>query len=292
MESTIKDPESDVIAVTKLSSMLECPVCFNVPRDLPIPQCPAGHVICKSCKASVTSCPTCRRRLYNDGTSSLAASMIELIPHRCKFSEHGCEVKDYLVQLKNHEEKCVERTVKCPSYTCQAEVQLKKFDEHARQETCWVNLSEAESEMKFIQIVSSGFMQWDGVSKHKGDEFDLDHSSANSWLYVGISTFIIKKYIPKSRLHLFCIMMAKNPEEVKQYKAKITIQNESFETNCECPVIPIEELPPEEELIDHEGSWIVHHSLLRKFFYFEDRGENNNHNWKVKYKWKIEIVQK
>ena len=134
MESANKDQESDayVEVVTKLSSMLECPVCFNVPRDLPIPQCPAGHVICKSCKASVTSCSTCRRRLYNDGTSSLAASMIELIPHRCKFSEHGCEVKDYLVQLK------VERTVKCPA--CRAEIQPKKFEEHAKQEACWVNL--------------------------------------------------------------------------------------------------------------------------------------------------------
>ena len=129
MASNKEDTDDDV--VTKLSSMLECPVCFNVPRDLPIPQCSAGHIVCKSCKASVTSCPTCRREM-SDSTSSLAASIIELVPHKCKFSEHGCEVKDYLVQLK------VERTVKCPA--CRAEIQPKKFEEHAKQEACWVNL--------------------------------------------------------------------------------------------------------------------------------------------------------
>ena len=53
--------------------LLECPICFNVPRDLPIPACSAGHIICKKCKSTVTTCPTCRRRLYNDGINSLAA---------------------------------------------------------------------------------------------------------------------------------------------------------------------------------------------------------------------------
>merc|ERR1719282_1535705 len=60
-----------------LEKLLECPVCFNVPRDLPIPQCTAGHIVCRKCKSSITNCPTCRRRMYFDGTSSLAASLIE-----------------------------------------------------------------------------------------------------------------------------------------------------------------------------------------------------------------------
>ena len=84
-ENTKKNPDSDVIPVTKLSSFIECPVCFNVPRDLPIPQCLAGHIVCKSCRVLVTVCPTCRRGLLADGTSSLAATMIVLVPHKCKF---------------------------------------------------------------------------------------------------------------------------------------------------------------------------------------------------------------
>ena len=76
---------------------LECPICFNVPRDLPIPACPAGHIICRTCKSSVTSCPTCRRKLYYDGSNSLAATLIEKVPHKCKFSMYGCEIKEFFV---------------------------------------------------------------------------------------------------------------------------------------------------------------------------------------------------
>ena len=53
--------------------------------------------------------------------------MIDKVPHRCKFAEYGCEVKDFLCQLKIHEEKCEERTVKCPYISCLAEQQYKKY---------------------------------------------------------------------------------------------------------------------------------------------------------------------
>ena len=43
-----------------IEKLLECPVCYNIPRDLPIPQCPAGHIICKTCRDPVSMCPTCR----------------------------------------------------------------------------------------------------------------------------------------------------------------------------------------------------------------------------------------
>ena len=134
-------------------------------------------------------------------------------------------------------------------------------------------------------------MHLDGVSKHKGEEYDYEYEY-DDYEYVGNSTFIIKKYNPEFRTHVYAVMMAKNPEEVEQYSAIITLFKGSFETICKCPIIPIEQLPPEEELINHEGSWSVHYSLLRKFFYFEDKGENNNHDWEVRYNWKIEIVKK
>ena len=133
-------------------------------------------------------------------------------------------------------------------------------------------------------------MHLDGVSKHKGEEYDYEFGYTD-YEYVGNSTFIIKKYNPEFRTHVYAVMMAKNPEEVEQYSAIITLFKGSFETICKCPIIPIEQLPPE-ELINHEGSWSVHYSLLRKFFYFEDKGENNNHDWEVRYNWKIEIVKK
>ena len=94
-----------------LAASLECPVCFNVPRDLPIPQCPSGHIVCNECRRSLSECPTCRRRLFANNNSSIAAFLIDHIPHKCKFNEFGCEHKGLLSDLKIHEKKCPERTV-------------------------------------------------------------------------------------------------------------------------------------------------------------------------------------
>ena len=279
--------------VTKLNSLLECPICYNVPRDLPIPQCPAGHIICIACRALVTSCPTCRRQM-SDGTSSLAASMIDLVPHKCKFYEYGCEVKDLLIQLKKHEKRCDERTVICPNNKCRAEVQLKMFEEHAQDNDCWVKL---DGQKYFISTVSKGFLQWDGTSKNRGEEFDFGRGKTK-WMFNEIngggSIFILRKYIANSRLFVFAVMMAGSQEEVRQYSANLTIYNESLdlEVNYKCPIISIEHCPPEEDLISHDKCWNVHYSTMRKFFYFVDKGDDNNHDWVVKYRWKIEIVQK
>ena len=194
MECLKEDPVSDDDVITKLSSMLECPVCFNVPRDLPIPQCSAGHIVCKSCKASVTSCPTCRREM-SDSTSSLAASMIDLVPHKCKFAEYGCEVKDLLVHLIHHEEKCAERTVRCPSDECRAEIQLKKFEKHAIENDCRRTMTGSGN--VFIHTFSAGFMKWDGISKNRGEEFDLDEEVPSTRLFDKEQrVFIVRKYFP------------------------------------------------------------------------------------------------
>ena len=41
-----------------------CPICLEVPRDLPIPSCQAGHIVCRKClpKLKDNNCPTCRTR--------------------------------------------------------------------------------------------------------------------------------------------------------------------------------------------------------------------------------------
>ena len=67
--------------VSDLESVVECPVCLVIPRDLPIPCCPAGHIICRPCRGRVLHCPTCRRQL-GDNTSSLAAALIERVKHK------------------------------------------------------------------------------------------------------------------------------------------------------------------------------------------------------------------
>ena len=98
----------------RITSQLECPVCFNIPRELPIPCCPSGHIVCRPCKKRVTDCPTCRRPMPANMTNSLAGALIDQVQHRCKFHDQGCDIKMMLKDLVTHEKECPDRTIKCP----------------------------------------------------------------------------------------------------------------------------------------------------------------------------------
>ena len=199
--------------------------------------------------------------------------MIEKVPHRCKFVEYGCEVKDFLCQLKIHEGRCKERTVKCPH--CEAVVQLKKFREHVMEKECCVILGTS------VRLTfSSGFLKWDGTSKKRGKEFDLDKEINCRIVDTEENYFVFEKYCPKLQSLMFAVTMAQDPEEVEHYSAKITIYSKTLQhlkVTFECSVIPIENFPSEDDFPLHDGCWNVPYSFLRKFFAFEDRGENNNH---------------
>ena len=115
---------------------LECPVCLLIPRDLPVPACPVGHILCQTCRENMERCPTCGRRMLAEGTNTLANRMIEEIPHSCKFEEFGCEIRQPLVNLVNHEANCPQRTIKCPYLGCNQVVRIRKYYDHALSNNC------------------------------------------------------------------------------------------------------------------------------------------------------------
>merc|ERR1711915_1116682 len=100
---------------------------------------------------------------------------IEKIPHKCKFAEFGCQTRKLLDQLKLHEQKCNERTVKCP--VCSEVVQIKSYDEHAQSNGCVKISFKANRNLSVTMgfVFSRGYLEWDGVSKRNRDdeEFDL-----------------------------------------------------------------------------------------------------------------------
>ena len=115
---------------------LECPVCLLIPREGPVGACPVGHIVCKNCHENVETCPTCRRQMLKDGTNTIVNKMIEEVPHPCKYRHFGCETKQRLNELVDHESKCPERTIECPYLRCNDEVQIKKYNEHAKTNNC------------------------------------------------------------------------------------------------------------------------------------------------------------
>ena len=52
------------ISFESLKEDLECPVCLDVPKSLPIYQCSQGHIICNFCYPKVNTCPVCRVTLW------------------------------------------------------------------------------------------------------------------------------------------------------------------------------------------------------------------------------------
>ena len=43
-----------------IRDLLECPVCMDTIKSVPVYQCTNGHVICKDCIEKLNNCPICR----------------------------------------------------------------------------------------------------------------------------------------------------------------------------------------------------------------------------------------
>ena len=99
-----------------LMDHLECPVCLEIPRSGPVPVCPNGHFVCKTCKVHFQNCPTCQTTMGSGGRSLLAAAILENIEHKC--NNDGCDQQFVLKDLKKHEENCLYRVVCCPDGSC------------------------------------------------------------------------------------------------------------------------------------------------------------------------------
>ena len=140
--AVMEDYQSLKRRMEEVENSMECSACFTVPRQLPIPCCPSGHLICGTCRGKVKGkCPTCRRKLRKGDVNSLAAALYDKVDHRCKF--FPCEEKALLADILVHELKCKDRIIKCPGHNsgggiCGKEVKFKNFIEHCNRGDCFV----------------------------------------------------------------------------------------------------------------------------------------------------------
>ena len=99
-----------------MADMVKCPVCLMLPREnKPVPCCPRGHFVCSTCKDRLTRqnlpCPTCRIPM-GEGQSLLALAVAKEALHECSLPE--CGMKLPFDRIKEHEETCQWRLVRCP----------------------------------------------------------------------------------------------------------------------------------------------------------------------------------
>ena len=126
----------------QVHSLIVCPVCYQIPRVVPVLACPGGHILCEQCGPKLVVCPLCRKTLYGENSNSVVGSIIEIAMHPCKYSIFQCSVEKPLSEIAQHEESCEQRTIICPYGGCKQEVQLRKYDLHSISNQCAIDLGE------------------------------------------------------------------------------------------------------------------------------------------------------
>jgi len=104
------------LKMDNMAEMVKCPVCLMLPREnKPVPCCPRGHFVCSTCKDQLTRqnlpCPTCRIPM-GEGQSLLALAVVKEALHECSLP--GCGMKLPFDKIKEHENTCQWRRVRCP----------------------------------------------------------------------------------------------------------------------------------------------------------------------------------
>jgi len=200
--------------VTKMQAKVECPVCFEVPKQAPVPVCPNGHVVCQGCKRDL--CPTCRVRMGH-GTSILAVTVIENIPHSCEFQIYGCQVSCSIMALPSHQAICKFRAVKCPNFNCVERVPLTTLAEHT--------LRRCIHNGTFYNTPLSNSYNYI-IPANQTDQFDNRRNS--TWRPDGI-TYDEKNFFlkitrkGKKAMWYFYVQMAGSEEDAKNYIATIYV---------------------------------------------------------------------
>jgi len=275
----------------ELESEVECPVCYNIPRTLPVPCCPAGHITCSRCRSRVVHCPTCRRQL-GENTSHLAAAIIDKVNHKCRFWEHGCGYKSLLKDLESHEEICTERTVQCPLPNgCEEIIPLKNFHLHAMRNGCAVAMKPV---MKFN--LSRGFLSWDGPGHHMGEAFNKSEDLAWSFFHTRRDDndfFFSAQYYAVEQLFMFYVTVMAGKDVADSYWAVVEVVKGDLSMKYRGPVLALDRLPSgERELMNEEGCFVVHYRGMRNFLVVTEVGENRNKAWSVDFDAKVDILER
>lgn len=263
----------------KFLPIIQCPICLTIPRDVPIPQCEAGHIVCRPCNGHLTKCPTCRRNLNKNITNSVASSLVELIPHKCKYFENGCQVQDLLSSLVKHEIVCEERTIQCPLLSCSKMVQLKEFDQHVDANKCFENATN-----KVVQGVVHNDIVMDGnrsYPKFNVKEYGPSEDGEKYWMHKfdGKNFYFVESFSSQKEVYSYVVMMVgMNKEDVEAYSVQMVVfsNDEKFKIEFTLPVLPIDsglDLKYE-KLLDENKTFFVPLYQMKRLFCYEEEVEH------------------
>ena len=242
----------------RIRSELECPVCFNIPRELPIPSCHSGHFVCRPCKKRVRDCPTCRKPMPAHMTNSVVGALIEQVEHKCKYSDQGCEVKMMLKDLVTHEKECPKRTFKCPYDNCRSIVNLSNFNDH------FLNRS--------FNLHSSLFASGTGDISFRIPENNLMNYFCMHSLEAYSEFFHVRLAFSQPQ-NCYALSVWSSAARVTEYRANLSVRGNNMETSMKgLLVTSVENVPSNDECMDENGKyfWCIPLSLAKNFMVKEE----------------------
>merc|ERR1719234_1321364 len=133
LQSTVRSLEAHLQerdrVMAEVVGALNCPVCLELPRHLPVPVCQNGHTVCSTCSSNgLVHCPVCRDAEPR-GVSLLAGRLIQVVPHCCP--HQACDKVMRMGEVEAHQAACQHRNIRCvASSQCTANVTHATLKEH------------------------------------------------------------------------------------------------------------------------------------------------------------------
>jgi hypothetical protein len=122
----------------EILKLIVCPCCYEIPRpglNNEIGLCNNGHLVCIACfvklQCSKKECPVCRSVDINVSTSHyLVNGLLSIISaitvYTCKY-EHCSQAIEGSQAIKEHEQHCEMKLLKCPQMHCKAAKSFQSF---------------------------------------------------------------------------------------------------------------------------------------------------------------------
>lgn len=79
--ATNNQPPSSVLLSEENKRLLECPVCFEIPKVNRIYQCENGHMVCVDCYSKLpnaANCPQCQMKMFKTRFNKIVSD--EILP--------------------------------------------------------------------------------------------------------------------------------------------------------------------------------------------------------------------
>ena len=119
-------------SVEDIQSILECPVCYQTPRNPEkIHICSNHHIVCDNCKSKIDKCPVCRSQNFS-GKNPLLQKILSALPKSCPFVDEGCEFNKPIsgAELNKHLKICQYRLIDCVYNLCNSKIPFLTLSKH------------------------------------------------------------------------------------------------------------------------------------------------------------------